>query len=47
VNWKDKVAIRILLLVARMFASEPWQKEIDTLASHIQYVAEPKAEVVQ
>jgi len=34
VSWKDKTAIRILLLVAKMVAGPAWQKEIEQLSSH-------------
>lgn len=34
-DWKQKTVIRILLLVARMLASEPWAAEVNHLANHI------------
>jgi hypothetical protein len=34
-TWKQKTVIRILLLVARMMADEPWGDEIKHLANHI------------
>ena len=34
---RQKLVIRILLLVARLIADEGWQKEISDLANHITY----------
>lgn len=34
-TWEDKTVIRILLLVAKFVAREPWHKEIEQLSSHI------------
>ena len=36
---KDKIVIRVLLLVAKFVAQEEWKKEIDQLASHISYAS--------
>jgi hypothetical protein len=35
VTWKQKTTIRILLLVARMLADDPWANEIKDLANHV------------
>ena len=38
---KEKIAVSILLLVARWFAGEPWAAEIKSLSTHISvYVKE-------
>jgi hypothetical protein len=38
VNWREKVVIRILLLVARFVSqNEELNKEIQTLSNHIGY----------
>ena len=34
-TWKQKTAIRILLLVARMLVDEVWAEEIKNLSTHI------------
>lgn len=34
-NWTDKTVIRILLLIAKFMASDPWKKDIEQLANHI------------
>lgn len=34
-NRRQEVVVRILLLVARLLAEEPWSKEIKDLANHI------------
>jgi hypothetical protein len=34
-NWTDKTVIRILLIVAKFMAQEPWKKDIEQLAAHI------------
>jgi hypothetical protein len=34
-NWTDKTVIRILLLVAKLMACEPWKKDIEQLTNHI------------
>ena len=36
-SWREKIVIRVLLLVARMVAGDPWAAEIDKLATHIVY----------
>ena len=38
-TWTNRVAVRILLLVARMFADNEWREEIKQLANHIEYNA--------
>jgi hypothetical protein len=35
-TWKQKTLIRILLLIAKMFAEQPWVAELNALANHIQ-----------
>ena len=35
VTWKQRLVARILLLVAHMFADEPWGEEIKHLSIHI------------
>lgn len=34
-NWKEKTVVRILLLVARFIAPAEWQKDVESLATHI------------
>ena len=34
-QWNKKLVVKILLLVARMFADDPWAEEIKALANHI------------
>lgn len=34
-DWKSKVIIRILLLVAKILATGPLQQDIQSLANHI------------
>lgn len=36
-TFKQKVVIKILLLVARMLADNEWQKEVENLSTHIQH----------
>jgi hypothetical protein len=40
VSWKQSTVIRILLLVARMLADQPWEKEISHLSNHITTASE-------
>jgi hypothetical protein len=34
-TWRDKTAIAVLMLVARMLISEQWRDEVNKLATHI------------
>jgi len=34
-SFKEKTVIRILLLVAKFIAPAEWQKEVESLATHI------------
>lgn len=36
-NAKQKIVVRILLLLARMLSEEPWAEEIKNLSNHIVY----------
>lgn len=39
-TFTNKIAVRVLLLVAKMFADDAWKKDIESLASHIAYAKE-------
>jgi len=46
-TWREKVVIRILLLVARMVGEERWSKDIETLSTHIGFSSDvPTREAV-
>lgn len=34
-TWREKTAVRILLLVAKLIAPTEWQKDVEQLANHI------------
>lgn len=36
---RQKIVVRILLLVAKLIADEGWQKEISDLSNHISYTS--------
>jgi len=34
-NWKEKVVVRILMLLAVLLAPDGWAKEVGNLANHL------------
>lgn len=39
-TFKEKVVVRILLLIAKLIADESWKKDIETLSTHVVYSSE-------
>lgn len=39
-TFKEKVVVRILLLVAKLIADEGWKKDIEALSTHVVYSSE-------
>lgn len=36
-TFKEKVVVRILLLVAKLLSDEAWKKDIESLTTHLLY----------
>lgn len=42
-TWKEKMVVRILMLVAQLLSPESWAKEVSSLATHLSvHIPEPK-----